>query len=190
VSVACVFLLIATCGVLAHPHKRRGGGGAIQRIVVNTTDAPAAIGPYSQGIRAGSTLYVSGCIGLDPKTGEFVTQEINGQTEQALKNMVAIVTAGGTTMSQVLKTTVLLAKMDDFNAMNAIYARYFPVDPPARSTFQVAALPKGALVEVEAVALIPNAFQYEHDDEPTPEDDDDLSDDAEWDEFKDEEWSN
>eukprot|EP00741_Cyanophora_paradoxa_P014272 tig00020780_g13764.t1 len=125
------------------------------RQVVQTDAAPSAVGPYSQAIKTKDTLYVSGCLGLVPATMDFESAtDVEIQTEQALKNLKAIIEAGGSRLENVVKTTILLAKIDDFAKVNAIYAKYFPKDPPARSTFAVAALPKAALVEIEAIALL------------------------------------
>ncbi len=125
------------------------------KIAVSTAQAPAAIGPYSQAILTGDTLYTSGQVSIDPKSNEFVAGTITEQTTQVLENLKAIVTEAGFDLSQVIKTTVFLQSMSDFAAMNAVYAQYLApegVIPPARSTVQVAGLPKGALVEIEVIA--------------------------------------
>ena len=119
--------------------------------IISTDQAPAAIGPYSQAINLNGTLYVSGQIPVNPATGTMPAG-IDAQTRQALQNIGAILDAAGFTFNDVVKTTVLLADMDDFAAMNAVYAEYFTQDKPARVCFQAAALPKNALVEIEAVA--------------------------------------
>lgn len=116
--------------------------------------APKAIGPYSLGVRAGRFVFVSGTIGVDPATGEFVQGGIEAETRQTLQNLAHILEAGGSSMDLVVKTTVFMRDMQEFQQMNAVYAEFFKQDPPARSTLQVAALPKGAAVEVEAVALV------------------------------------
>ena len=123
--------------------------------IIATTNAPAAIGPYSQAIDCGSFLVTSGQVPFDPATGEFVPGGITEQTRQVLTNIKAILEAAGLTMDNVVKTTVFLQSMGDFAAMNAVYARHFPEPFPARSTVEVGALPKGGLVEIECVALIP-----------------------------------
>jgi 2-iminobutanoate/2-iminopropanoate deaminase len=123
------------------------------RRAISTSAAPSAVGPYSQGIATGDLVFCSGQIGLDPQTGELAGGGIEGQTERALKNLEAVLDAAGCTMADVVKTTCFLADIGDFATFNAIYARYFPDPPPARSTFAVAALPKGAIVEVEAIAV-------------------------------------
>lgn len=119
--------------------------------IIATNGAPAAIGPYSQAVELNGTLYVSGQLPVDPATG-IMPQGIEAQTEQSLKNIGAILEAAGLTYNDVVKTTVLLADMADFGAMNAVYAWFFTQDKPARVCFQAAALPKNALVEIDAVA--------------------------------------
>ena len=126
------------------------------RSAVQTTAAPAAIGPYSQAIRSGDLVFTAGQIGLDPATGELV-DGVAEQADRALRNLTAILDAAGTSPERVIKTTVFLADMDDFTAMNEVYARHFSQPFPARSTVAVAGLPKGALVEIEAVALAGDA---------------------------------
>ena len=122
--------------------------------IVFTADAPAAIGPYSQAVKAGNTVYLSGQIGMNPATGELVSADVKEQTAQALKNMKAVLAAAGATVDNVVKTTVFLTDMADFQAVNAVYAETFASDAPARSCVAVAALPKGARVEVEAIAAL------------------------------------
>jgi 2-iminobutanoate/2-iminopropanoate deaminase len=124
------------------------------RDVVLTDHGPKPIGPYSQAIRVNGFLYVSGQVALDPATGEFVSGDIRQQTARVLENAKAIVEAAGTKMAHVVKTTVFLKDMNDFTAMNEVYARYFTSAPPARSTVQVARLPKDALVEIEVIAVL------------------------------------
>ncbi|XP_019194334.1 PREDICTED: reactive Intermediate Deaminase A, chloroplastic-like [Ipomoea nil] len=121
---------------------------------VETDKAPAALGPYSQAIKANNLLFVSGMLGLDPETEEFVSDDVGNQTEQVLRNIGEILKAGGADYSSVVKTTILLADMNDFNNVNAIYAKYFPSPYPARATYQVAALPKDAKIEVECIAAL------------------------------------
>ncbi len=120
---------------------------------IETVNAPAAIGPYSQAIQAGNTFYISGQLPIDPATGVFPGDDISVQTEQSLKNLAAILEEAGMTMANVVKTTVLLSDIADFAAMNAVYAKFFTGTCPARAAFQVAALPKAAKVEIEAVAV-------------------------------------
>ena len=120
---------------------------------IHTDKAPAAIGPYSQAIQAAGTIYVSGQLPIDPATGAFAGNDITSQTRQSLTNMKNILEAAGTDMSAVVKTTVLLADIGDFAAMNAVYAEFFSAPYPARAAFQVACLPKNALVEIECVAV-------------------------------------
>jgi len=121
---------------------------------VHTKEAPAAIGPYSQAVKAQNTIYVSGQLPVDPATGEFAGDDIKSQTEQSLKNIQNILKEVGADMGNVVKTTVLLADIADFAAMNEVYATFFREPFPARAAFQVAAIPKGAKVEIEAVAVI------------------------------------
>lgn len=120
--------------------------------VIQTNQAPAAIGPYSQAIQKGDFLFASGQLGIDPVTGEFVAGGVKEQTVQVFKNITAILTEAGYTMSEVLKTTVFLADMADFAAMNEIYATQFESDFPARSTVAVKTLPRNGLVEIEIIA--------------------------------------
>jgi len=119
---------------------------------IATTAAPAAIGPYSQGVRVGDFLFISGQLPLDPETGEFVEGGIEAKTHQVIKNISAIVDAAGGDLSRVVKTTVFLKDMKNFIAMNKVYEQYFGTAPPARSAVQVAALPKDADIEIEAIA--------------------------------------
>ena len=120
---------------------------------ISTPAAPAAIGPYSQAIRAGQTVYVSGQLPIDPATGGFAGDDIQSQTRQSLNNIQAILAQAGMSMADVVKTTVLLADIADFGAMNDVYAQFFAEPYPARAAFQAAALPKGAKVEIECVAV-------------------------------------
>src|SRR5271167_1120643 len=125
---------------------------------ISTSSAPAAIGPYSQAVRVGDTVFTSGQIALDPATGSLVTGGIREQTTRVLDNLTAVLSEAGLSMARVVKTTVFLKDMADFAAMNEIYARYFApegVVPPARSTVEVARLPKDALVEIEVIAKRP-----------------------------------
>jgi 2-iminobutanoate/2-iminopropanoate deaminase len=122
------------------------------RSVVHTDSAPKAIGPYSQAIRIGGLVYTAGQTPIDPMAGKLVEGGIAEQTRQALTNIKAIVEAAGTSMERVVKTTVFMTDLGQFSAMNAVYAEFFSTTPPARSTVQVAALPLGAMVEIEAVA--------------------------------------
>lgn len=125
----------------------------MNNISISTPHAPAAIGPYSQAIQAGGTLYVSGQLPIDPATGLFAGEGIREQTRQSLENIRSILTAAGYSMTDVVKTTVLLKDMGDFSQMNEVYAEYFSQPYPARAAFQVAALPKAARVEIECVAV-------------------------------------
>ena len=124
------------------------------RSVVQTASAPKAIGPYSQAILANGFVFCSGQIPLDATTGNIVVGGIEEQTHQVLKNLSAVLQAAGSDLQHVVKTTVFLASMNDFAAMNGVYATYFSQDPPGRSAVEVAKLPRGALVEIEAIAVI------------------------------------
>ena len=128
------------------------GGYKMKKI--ETKKAPAAIGPYSQAILAGNTLYISGQLPIDATTGEFAGKDITSQTRQSLENIQAILTEVGGELSDVVKTTVLLDNMDDFATMNEVYGQYFTSVCPARAAYEVAKLPKNALVEIEAIAVI------------------------------------
>jgi len=123
--------------------------------IISTEDAPRAIGPYSQAVRAGNFVFLSGQIPIDPATGNFVEGGVAEQTEQVLKNISAVLAASGTSLENVVKTTVFLADMNDFAAMNEVYGRFFKENPPARATVQAARLPRDARVEIEAIAELP-----------------------------------
>jgi 2-iminobutanoate/2-iminopropanoate deaminase len=122
--------------------------------VVHTDRGPKPIGPYSQAVKASGVIYLSGQVALDPKTGDLIGSDIRRQTEQTLENVKGILEAAGTNLHHVVKTTVFLKEMNDFVAMNEVYARYFTAAPPARSTVQVARLPKDALLEIEVIAAL------------------------------------
>ena len=120
--------------------------------IVSTTEAPAAVGPYSQAVRVGPMLFTAGQIPLDPKSGQIVSQDVAEQTRRVLDNLTAVLKAESMDFSNIVKTTVFLTNLDDFQKMNEVYASFFKDQPPARSTVQVSALPKGAQVEIEVVA--------------------------------------
>jgi 2-iminobutanoate/2-iminopropanoate deaminase len=143
-SLAWLVALLALSGC-APPLARREA--------ISTPNAPAAIGPYSQAIRSGDAVYVAGQIGLDPATGKMAEGGIEAETRRALENVRAVLAAAGLGLEDVVQTQVFLQDLDDFQAMNAVYAGFFPRDPPARATVQVARLPRGARVEILAVAL-------------------------------------
>ncbi len=126
----------------------------IVKEIISTENAPGAIGPYSQAIKAGNMVFCSGQIPIDPKTGEFVSADVAAQTEQVLKNLNAVLEEAGGDLNNVVKTTVFLADMNDFAAMNEVYARFFSENKPARATVQAARLPKDARVEIDCIALI------------------------------------
>jgi 2-iminobutanoate/2-iminopropanoate deaminase len=121
--------------------------------IISTTEAPAAIGPYSQAVRAGSMIFCSGQVPLDPKSGQIVSEDIAEQTRRVLDNVTAILKSEQLTLAHVVKTTVFLADFGDFQKMNEVYATYFTDQPPARSTVGVSTLPKNARVEIEAIAI-------------------------------------
>ena len=121
--------------------------------IINTDKAPKAIGPYSQAVLAGNTLYISGQVPIDPATGKLAEGGITEQTEQVMNNIKAILDEAGFTFADVVKSTCLLASMDYFKPMNEVYAKYYPTDSPARAAFAVQALPMGALVEIETIAV-------------------------------------
>jgi len=126
----------------------------MERTVVSTDEAPAAIGPYSQAVRAGEFVFASGQIALVPGTKEIAGKDVAAQTEQVLRNLGAVLGAGGSSLARVVKTTVYLADMTDFPAMNEVYARHFAGAAPARATVAVKGLPLGVLVEIDAVAMV------------------------------------
>jgi 2-iminobutanoate/2-iminopropanoate deaminase len=125
----------------------------MSKSIIKTSNAPEAIGPYSQAVKTGNLLFVSGQIPINPKTGN-IPGDIKEQTRQSLENLKAVLLAAGSSPASVLKTTVFLKNLDDFTVMNDIYREYFPKDAPARSTVEVSRIPRGALVEIEAIADI------------------------------------
>src|SRR6267378_5093988 len=122
--------------------------------IISTKEAPAAVGPYSQAVRIGSTIYCAGQIPLDPKSGQIVPGDVGAQTRRVLENIAAVLKAEGLSFQNIVKTTIFLTDLADFQTVNEIYASYFKKEPPARSTVQVPALPKGARVEIEAIAVV------------------------------------
>ena len=149
-QIACVLVVVACFAVLAQTKDKPGSK---TREVVESKDAPKAIGPYSQAIKAGGFVFCAGQIALDPATGQLVQGDISAQTDRVLKNLSAVLAAAGTDLDHAVKTTVFLKNISDFAAMNEVYGRYFETAPPARSTIGVAQLPRDALVEIEVVAL-------------------------------------
>ncbi len=127
----------------------------MKRKIIHTSNAPAAVGPYSQANKIGNLVYTAGQIALDPATGQMREDDVQIQTEQVLNNLRAVLQAAGTDLENVVKTTVFLQDMGEFKAMNEVYGRFFPSNPPARSTVAVAGLPLNARVEIEVIALIP-----------------------------------
>jgi 2-iminobutanoate/2-iminopropanoate deaminase len=140
--------------ILHRFRERINGGVTVEREIVKTGAAPAAIGPYSQAIRAGGMIFLSGQIPLDPKSGEMIAGDIQVQTRQVLTNLKAVLTAAAGSLERVVKTTVFLTNMDDFPKLNEVYGEFFSTAPPARSTVEVRRLPRGAAVEIEAIALL------------------------------------
>jgi 2-iminobutanoate/2-iminopropanoate deaminase len=123
--------------------------------VIATNAAPGAVGPYSQGIKTDTLVFTAGQLGIDPETGDFAGDDVTAQTRQAMENLQAVLKAAGTDLAHVVKTTIFVADMDDFAAVNDVYGRFFGDAPPARSTVQVAALPLGGRVEIEMIAVLP-----------------------------------
>lgn len=121
--------------------------------IISTNEAPAAVGPYSQAVRAGSLLFCAGQIPLDPKSGKILSEDISEQTRRVMENIAAILKAAGLTFDHIVKTTIFLTDLGDFQTVNEIYGSHFKQEPPARSTVQVSALPKGAKVEIEVIAM-------------------------------------
>lgn len=128
-----------------------------EREAISTKEAPAAIGPYSQAIRAGDQLWMSGQIALDPKSGALVGESAAEQAEQVLENLGAVLSAAGFAFADLVRCTIYLADMDDFAAVNAVYAKYMPTPPPARATVEVSRLPRDVRVEIDGIAWRPNA---------------------------------
>jgi 2-iminobutanoate/2-iminopropanoate deaminase len=125
----------------------------MKREVISTDKAPAAVGPYSQAVRTGDFVFAAGQVAIDPAAGKLIEGDVAAQTRQALTNLSAVLEAAGSSLDRVVKTTVFLKDINHFKTMNAVYAEFFPSDPPARSAIEVAALPLGALVEIEAIAV-------------------------------------
>jgi 2-iminobutanoate/2-iminopropanoate deaminase len=134
-------------------HEKGDLSAMAQREQISTAQAPAAIGPYSQAIRTDSFIFASGQVALDPASGQLTGEDVRAQTCQAMENVKAVLEAAGTSLANVVKTTVFLTSMANFSAMNEVYGQYFGEAPPARSTVAVAELPRGALVEIEVLAL-------------------------------------
>lgn len=128
---------------------------AVQREIISTNHAPAAVGPYSQAVKVGGFVFTAGQIPLDPVSGKLVTGGIEAETQRVMQNLSAVLTAAGTGLQNVVKTTIFVTDISDFATVNQVYGSYFGGSPPARSTVQVAALPLGAHVEIEMVAMLP-----------------------------------
>jgi 2-iminobutanoate/2-iminopropanoate deaminase len=138
---------------MEHETEEKYLGIGLERQIIATEEAPAAVGPYSQAVRVNNSIFTAGQIALDPATSKLVEGDIAAQTRRVLQNLSAVLEAAGSSLAQVIKTTVYLTDMDDFAAMNQVYAEFFPTDPPARTTVQVARLPLGARLEIEAIAV-------------------------------------
>ena len=137
----------------------------MEKEIISTPNAPQAIGPYSQAVRVGSFVHTAGQIALDPETGQMVAGDVTAQAEQVMKNLTAVLTAAGTSLDNVVKTTIFLRFIKDFGAVNEVYGQYFGEGKPARSTVAVSALPLKALVEIEVVALVPPEEEAKQGDE-------------------------
>jgi 2-iminobutanoate/2-iminopropanoate deaminase len=122
--------------------------------IISTKNAPGAVGPYSQGVRVGNLVFTAGQVAIDPALGKLVGEDAPAQADQALRNLKAVLEAAGSSLDNVVKTTVFLKSMDDYKGVNEVYARYFTQNPPARSAVEVAGLPLGALVEIEAIGIV------------------------------------
>src|SRR6266513_2552251 len=131
--------------------------------IISTKEAPAAVGPYSQAVRVGSTVYCAGQIPLDPKSGQIVPGDIGAQTRRVLENIAAVLRAESLAFENIVKTTIFLTNLNDFQTVNEIYGSYFKNEPPARSTVQVPALPKAARIEIEVIAVVKEARQAAYD---------------------------
>uniref|UniRef100_J3MLB7 Uncharacterized protein n=1 Tax=Oryza brachyantha TaxID=4533 RepID=J3MLB7_ORYBR len=161
-NCVCRLTLLIVCWLISIERTKMQCGLAFTPITkienvkeaVQTEKAPAALGPYSQAIKANNMVFVSGVLGLNPETGKFVSESVEEQTEQVMKNMGEILKASGASYSSVVKTTIMLADLQDFKKVNEIYAKYFPAPAPARSTYQVAALPLNARIEIECIAAL------------------------------------
>jgi 2-iminobutanoate/2-iminopropanoate deaminase len=136
------------------PSALIGGGESFMREVISTKDGPQAIGPYSQAIKANGFVFVSGQVAIDPPTQQVISGDVATQTERVMKNLSAILKAAGSGLEKVVRSTVFLKNMSDFGAMNEVYGKYFSSAPPARSTVEVARLPKDLLVEIDVIALV------------------------------------
>ena len=150
-----LILIVALILVAGAAFAQKKPSSSRERTPVSTTEAPKALGPYSQAIRVGDFVFCAGQTGRDPATGQLIQGDVAAQTERVLKNISAVLTAAGTDLDHAVKTTVYLKNIGDFNAMNEVYGRFFKGTPPARSTVGVADLPANALVEIEVIAVLP-----------------------------------
>ena len=154
-SVVALLLLSFAAFAAAQKDASKTAAPASERTAVESKDAPKPIGPYSQAIKAGGFVFCAGQIALDPATGQLVQGDAAAQADRVLKNLSAVLTAAGTDMDHAVKTTIFLKNIADFAAVNEVYGKYFKGSPPARSTVQVAALPRDALVEIDIIAVLP-----------------------------------
>ncbi len=143
--IGLLFLMTLFLTACSNPTTKR---------IINSAQAPATIGPYSQAVQAGDMIYTSGQIALDPATGEIVSSDVKAQTEQAMENLKSVIEAGGSDLNHVVKTTLYIKDMNDFQTINEVYGSYFKDNYPARSCVEVSALPKGAIIEIEAIAVV------------------------------------
>jgi 2-iminobutanoate/2-iminopropanoate deaminase len=156
IALIAGLIAVGSAGVRADDGGNGDGAENAGKVVISTPLAPAAIGPYSQAIRVGRTVYLSGQIAIDPTTNQFMTgASIQDQTQRALENLASVLTAAGLTLDNVVSTTVYLQDLNDFANMNQVYATFFKNSPPARSTIQVAGIPRNAKVEISAIAVAP-----------------------------------
>eukprot|EP00091_Calanus_sinicus_P024668 TRINITY_DN8988_c0_g1_i1.p1 TRINITY_DN8988_c0_g1~~TRINITY_DN8988_c0_g1_i1.p1 ORF type:complete len:164 (-),score=57.80 TRINITY_DN8988_c0_g1_i1:133-624(-) len=146
ISIFCLFIFLLSCIISM--------SASLRRVIISTKKAPDAIGPYNQAVQVNSTLYISGQIGFNPSTMEIVSGGVVAEAQQALTNMGHILNAANCNFNNVVKTTVLLADMNDFAAVNDVYTKFFTANYPARAAYQAAALPRGARIEIEAVAVV------------------------------------
>jgi 2-iminobutanoate/2-iminopropanoate deaminase len=146
-------MLAGNANIATHHHS--GKDNLMKREIISTSQAPAAVGPYSQAVRVGNLVYTAGQIPLNRETAKLVEGGIEAQTRQVMQNLAAVLEAAGTGLEHVVKTTIFVTNLGDFAAINQTYGGFFTTNPPARSTVQVAALPLGANVEIEAVAIVP-----------------------------------
>jgi len=149
----CLIILFSTMNLIAQPQTSNFKPQTSMKQIIKTPDAPAPIGPYSQAVKAGNTLYISGQVGIDPATGQLVTINIIKETNQVMTNLMNILKAAGMDFTNVVKTTIFLKDINDFSTVNEVYSEYFKSDFPARETVEAARLPKDAHVEISMIAV-------------------------------------